>query len=221
MERWYALTIALRSVCWISGIATMVLATFEVWCDGRGEFERLVEHLHELYHDHCNLERMVGWVQGRGEIAPVLFAAGLVLVGGSRRLGALLTNVLLVVGGWALGKRFRVSVTPRYMIVHRWWWRDLKFERIGDNPQVRLTSAEEYFSSLAPRELEMRKFLIRRITNPPAVVEIVNRLRRYKLLMARHEDVAEAIVVKITEAAMDTKPIGVFRRSGGTDTVSI
>jgi hypothetical protein len=211
MARWVYLHVACRLLCLLLGLTVLTLATFEVWSDGQGEMERLFWRLHWFYWDELNLERKLGYVQGRGEVAPVLFVVGLVLTIGAKRLGSLIADTLALFGSWFLGKGFRITVTSSHVIVHRWCWWDLKFERSGDSPKVRQASAEEYFSALAPKELEAKQFLTARITNPPAVVEIDHHLQRYKLLMTKREDVAEAIVARINAAMIETRPAGIFQ----------
>lgn len=208
METWVWAHSAARKIVALFGVAAIVIATLELWADGSSAFERWLWRIHnQVYRHELNwLEQTLVYNKRRGEVDEPLLVIGLLAFAGAKLWGSLLsTVVVLPLLGPFLGKRFDITVTPDQLIVHRMFWFDLKLPR-GDALQVRAVPANEYFSRHAPEELQARGFLVRRITHPPAVVEIVHRLRRYKLLMTRRADEAEAIVVRCNEALMATNP---------------
>lgn len=209
MERWVRVHSASRKFVALLGVAAIVIATLELWADGSSAFERWLWRIHnQVYRHELNwLEQTLVYNKRRGEVDEPLLVIGIVALAGAKLWGSLLSAAVLIpLLGPFLGKRFDITVTHDHLIVHRMFWFDLKLPRGGGAIQVRAVTPKEYFSRHEPEELRARGFLLRRITHPPAVVEIVHRLRRYKLLMTRRADEAEAIVVRCNEALMATNP---------------
>lgn len=207
MELWVGLTKLCRFVVVLFALVPLATGSLEWWADRKGgQTQRIAGEVRDWIYVHglLSFERSIGYVKGYTEPDLVLLASALLIVGMRRPLGALLSGVLQVLFGWFLAKKIEITISAKRLVVHRWWW-NLKLSRErGAEVQVRCVKAEEYFSPCSPTELAARGFVFGALEQPPAVVEIVHGLRRHKLLMARHEDRAEAIVARCNEALAAT-----------------
>ena len=209
MERWVRVIRACRLAFLGAGAALVATGSLEYWADGTVEV--LVLALRDwLYRmDLIALERSVGFVKENQAADGFLICSGLVICVLAKKLGNLVGGSTLFLFGWLIGKRIEITVTATSLVVHRWWW-NLKLPRdvaCGDDLQVRVVEADEYRSRFSPTELDACGFLSDRIVHPPAIVEVVHGLRRHKVLMPRHEDRAEAIVARCSEALTATREL--------------
>ncbi len=208
MERWVRIHIAARLMVAAFGLFVMAVTTLEFWANGQGEMERVFWRVHHwIYQHELNwLEKALTYNKKPGELDLVLFLTGIVVFIGTKSFGSFLAGGIVLLGSGLIGNRFDITVSPNQVTLHRRWGRDLKLDRDKDNLQVRVVPPEEYYSKHSPSELQDRGFLTGRIHHPPAVVELVHCWRRYKVIMARREDEAEAIVVRCNEALVATHP---------------
>ena len=210
MERWVFLTKLCRLVFVLLALVLLVTGSLEYWADMRTSAKRRIAiDVREWIYAHglLSFQRWLGYVKGYEEPDHVMLACSVLVYAMRRSLGDLVSWALQIALGWLLAKKIEITISPQRLTVHRWWW-NLKLPRdLGSEVQVRCVDAEEYFSPYSPTELAAAGFLTGRLEQPPAVVEIVRGMRRYKLLMARHEDRAEAIVARCNEALMATEKL--------------
>lgn len=207
MKRWVRGQHLSRFLVFVTGLLLIAVGTLELWTDShRGWLQSLCHRIqHWLGQDLHAFERSFGYVKGPHEPDFLLIAVGVLIAITARHLGSLLAVTFFALLPWIWARRIRVRVTPDKLIVERRWWFNLTLQR-DHSTQVDLASAETYFSPYSPSALEKSKFLIRPITHPPAIVEIVHRLKRYPLIFAKRQDRAEALAVSIQQALVDTNP---------------
>ncbi len=204
-----------RILVGFTAVLVMAVTTMEIWANGQGEIERFFWQIHNWVYQHeLNwLERTLGYNKRGDEPDYILFVAGLVAFLGAKSFGSFLAGTVILFGSGLIGNRVDITISPSHLVVHRRWWRDLKLTRDVDSLQVRVVPPEEYYSQHSLSALQESGFLVNRITHPPAVVEIAHSYRRYKVIMARRADEAEAIVVRCNEALMATNPAFSFATS--------
>lgn len=146
---------------------------------------------------------------GRTDIDWYMAVLAVICLGGRRLWAKLLSDTLGLVLTPVTAKRIRITITPDRVRLGGWiFGKTLKRDDNGPNPiRFRVAGAEEYFAQITKQDGDPRNPRQPLSSVPPAVVELVHGLRRYKVVFAHREDRAEAIVARCQEVMRQTQPL--------------
>ncbi len=130
-----------------------------------------------------------------------------VCLGGRRILTDLLADCLGFITRPLTAKRVRIIITPDHVrLGGRLFGKTLERDDDGPNPiRFRLVSAEAYYLPSDQDDLAGTAQARPARAAPPAVVEVTHGYRRHKLVIARREDQAEAVVDRCNEVMKQTE----------------
>jgi len=104
-------------------------------------------------------------------------------------------------------RRFRI-VIDRDRVKVRCGWTRFSLPRDDNGPEpvrFRVRPPEEYYSRFSRHEIQGRRLLKPLLDLPPGVLEVTGGFKRYRVLLARRADQAEAIAARCNEAMMRTR----------------